>query len=241
MKIRHFGFDLLRLRSHLPQLTLEFLVIFLSITLSWWVEDYRQEKDDRQRERVILGNLNKNLRTDSIRLISERNQLEKNLVILDSLYGRISQERNGNVEISIKDALALIVIAEFHPARAEFEAIKSTGQISLIKSDSLVSQMMNLYEVTYGELAFILDIDRMTFTENSWPQIIKDFPLHRIIGPESRSTSVSMTPEYRESILSRIAFCRLALKAILPRFDQCMNEVGQLRSSIRSRELELGK
>lgn len=239
MPVLGLKFDRSGIRSHMPQFVVEFLIIFLSITFSWWVEDLRQEREHRQQESVILSNLLKNLETDSLRLSNEIHSLENNLSDLDSLYSKVKLSDGRPFEILSRDALSLIVIPEFHPARSEFEAVKSTGQLAIIENDSLVRRMMDLYEVTYGELFFILEIDRMTFTENSWAEVIRDFPLHRVFGPESRSAMVSFTAEERERFLSRLAFYRLAIRASIPRFAKCLDEVDMLRKSIRARQGEM--
>ncbi|MEY3404756.1 MAG: hypothetical protein RL161_186, partial [Bacteroidota bacterium] len=48
---------------YLPIYIGELLIIFLGITLSWWFEEWRQDKQDLQREALHLTNLRSNLDT----------------------------------------------------------------------------------------------------------------------------------------------------------------------------------
>lgn len=50
-----------RLRSHLLRYAGEFMIIFLSITFTWWFDEWRQEKADREEEVFILKNPDANL------------------------------------------------------------------------------------------------------------------------------------------------------------------------------------
>ena len=230
------------LKMNLPRYGGEFMIIFFSITLSYWAEDWRQERKDRRTESGHLQNLLANLESDSVLLVSESRGMESSLQRLNELYAKIkSAGANNPVDSLERYIFPLIVVPEFHPAKSEFEAMKSTGGLSLIRDDSLTAELMDLYEVAYGSLDFIINITHTTFQQNSWDHTIQNFDLTVVIGPEPGGTfSRTFTPSERSLILNKVVFCSLALKSSLPRFRDCQGRVRALSKRIRSRISAIG-
>ena len=224
------------LKTHLPRYGGEFLIIFLSITLTWWVDDLRQDMEDRRQERRHLTNLMKNLETDSLNLYREVEQLRNSERRLNECYGLIDRSEGLPVDSLERFIIPLIVVPEFHPARSEYEALKSSGRLTLIQDDDLSENLMELYEVTYGQLDFMINITTVTFQQHSWDHTIRNFDLTVVMGPNRGGTTSRMfNPSERSLLLNKIVFCSLAVRSTIPRFEACLEQVKKLRQLTRAR------
>ncbi|MFM8348577.1 MAG: hypothetical protein ACKOAR_11105, partial [Bacteroidota bacterium] len=161
------------LKTNLLRYGGEFLIIFLSITLTWWVDDLRQDLEDRRQEKRHLTNLMKNLETDSLNIIREMEGMENSRKGLNDLYTRLDRSGTNPVDSLERYIIPLIVVPEFHPAKSEYEALKSSGRLTLIQDDDLSENLMELYEVTYGQLDFMINITTITFQQHSWDHTIR--------------------------------------------------------------------
>ncbi|MFM7195957.1 MAG: hypothetical protein ACKOYP_14405 [Bacteroidota bacterium] len=228
------------LKTHLPRYGGEFLIIFLSITLTWWVDDLRQDLEDRRQEKRHLTNLMKNLETDSLNIIREMEGMENSRKGLNDLYTRLDQSGTNPVDSLERYIIPLIVVPEFHPAKSEYEALKSSGRLTLIQDDDLSENLMELYEVTYGQLDFMINITTITFQQHSWDHTIRNFDLTGVLGPKRAGTTTRLfNPSERALLLNKIVFCSLAVRTTIPRFEACLQQVKKIRKLTRARISQL--
>lgn len=219
----------------------EFLIIFTSITFSWWFDEWRQERNDRKEERKILFNLDSNLKQDSLNLSNELDYILKAEFTLTDFLEKL---KNGDLKSTDSSGFLirrLIVAPEFHPNRATFETIKSTGQLGIIGSDSLVQAAMNLYEVNYKELDFLIDIYNKTSIETIWNYAIEEHDLIRVFGtPQDKIYKLSFsTDQERKLLMNKIMFTKLAINFSIYRIDNSLTMIAAVRKHIRTRMGEL--
>ena len=228
---------LARNRTHLLKYAGEFVIIFTSITFTWWFDEWRQEREDRKEELRLLRNLNSNLKQDSVNLTGELNYVRRSEFTLETFLDKIERGDLKDSDSSGFMLRRLIVAPEFHPNTTTFEAIKSTGELKLISDDSLSQAIMNMYEVTYGQLDFLINIYNQTSTLTMWNYSIENHDLRRILGPpKNRIYKLTFNDDKEKQVLiNKIMFCEMAIIYTSVRMENTLEEISQIRRRIRQR------
>ncbi|MFZ9981586.1 MAG: hypothetical protein ACO3FI_06110 [Cyclobacteriaceae bacterium] len=220
--------------SYLPVYAGELLIIFLGITLSWWFEEWRQDKQDRRRESLHLSNLHSNLETDSATISIELSDMKESLRRLKALEKSIDTGTTDSLGHYVR---SMILVAEFHPNDSEFEVIKSTGEIGLILEDTLRRDIMTLYEVVYGQIAFRIELNHQAVITNNWDYAVKNFDLSKVIraGHESEMKFNLKTAEDKMVLKNKIGLSMLILNVTIRRFEEGIRKISEVRSRISRR------
>ena len=227
----------IRSRAHLLKYAGEFIIIFSSITFTWWFDEWRQERDDRTEEAKILKNLDANLKQDSLNLATELKFIKKTEFTFDDFLVKLEKRDLKETDSSGFLIRRLIVAPEFHPNSATFEAIKSTGELKLIQDDSLAQEIMNLYEVTYEQLDFLIDIYNRTSIETIWNYSIENHDLVRVLGaPANRIYKLSFSNDgERKLLINKIMFSMMAISYTTYRTNNSLEHISEVRKRIRRR------
>lgn len=230
--LRHFRKGLIL--SYLPVYAGELIIIFLGITLSWWFEEWRQDKQDRQRESLHLSNLSSNLETDSLTISTELADMRESLRRLKALEKAIDTGKTDSLGHYVR---SMILVAEFHPNDSEFEVIKSTGEIGLIVDDTLRRDIMTLYEVVYGQIAFRIDLNHQAVIINNWDYAVNNFDLSKVIraGHESEMKFNIKSDEGKLVLKNKIGLSMLILNVTIRRFEEGIRKISEVRSRISGR------
>ena len=230
--LRHFRKSL-TLR-YLPMYAGELIIIFLGITLSWWFEEWRQDKQDRQREALHLTNLNSNLETDSTTMSMELADMKESVRRLNALEDAM---KNGQTDSLGHYIRSMIMVAEFHPNDSEFEVIKSTGEIGLIMDDTLRRDIMTLYEVVYGQIAFRVELNHQTVISNNWDYAVNHFDLSKVIraGHEAEMDLNLTTDQSKQILKNKIDLSLLTTMVTIRRFEDGIQKIREVRSRIQKR------
>jgi hypothetical protein len=225
------------LRSYIWVFLGEFVIIFSSITFSWWFDEWRQERNDRKEELKILTNLESNLKQDSLNLSNELSYILKSDYTLSDFLDKLSKDDLKESDSSGYLIRRLIIAPEFHPNSATFEVIKSTGKLDLIDSDSLTQSIMNLYEVNYQELNFLIDVYNKTSTETIWNYAIENHDLVKVFGPpQDRIYKFSFSSDKeRKLLINKITFSTLAISFSTFRIYNSLELIESIRKQIRMR------
>ena len=232
---------MVRYRSHLLKYAGEFIIIFSSITFTWWFDDWRQERDDLKEEVVLLNNLNSNLEIDSANIQNELDYILRSEFTFNDFLEKLKAGNFKDTDSSGLLIRRLIIAPEFHPNNATFEAIKATGELKLIRDDSLVNAMMNLYEVSYQELDFLLGVYNQTSTQTIWNYAIENHDLTRVLGsPQDRIFKFEMgKSEDRQLLINKIMFTKMAVTYSKFRMANCLERISDVRRRIKWRLTDL--
>ena len=228
---------LARSRTHLLKYAGEFVIIFSSITFTWWFDEWRQEREDRKEEARLLRNLNANLQQDSVNLTGELNYIRRSQHTLNTFLEKLETGDLKDSDSSGFMLRRLIVAPEFHPNTTTFEAIKSTGELKLISDDSLSQAIMNMYEVTYGQLDFLINIYNQTSTVTMWNYSIENHDLRRVLGPPGDRIYklVFKNDKERLVLINKIMFNAMAIVFTMDRMETALEEISLVRHRIRQR------
>lgn len=70
----------------------EFLMLFLAVSLGFWVENLRQEREDRETEQEFMSSLLEDLAEDSLKVAKAMVQSQQKMEGFDSLIVRLNQD-----------------------------------------------------------------------------------------------------------------------------------------------------
>lgn len=230
--LRHFR-KTLTLR-YLPMYAGELIIIFLGITLSWKFEEWRQNIQERELEKLHLMNLNSNLETDSTTMTRELLDMNESVRRLNALEKEIESKGSDSLGHYIQ---SMIIVAEFHPNDSEFEVIKSTGEIGLILDDTLRREIMTLYEVVYGQIAFRAELNHQMVISNNWSYAVQHFDLSKVIrsGHESEMKLDLTSMQGKQVLKNNIELTLLTTIITIRRFEEGIEKISQVRSRIKKR------
>src|SRR5436190_12387177 len=80
---------------------LEFLMIFLAVTMGFFAESYREHLSDRLKEKEYISSLREDMKTDTLNLTKGILELQEKIIQLDSLM--LLLNNNGNDSTQLND------------------------------------------------------------------------------------------------------------------------------------------
>lgn len=165
----------------MPRLALELLVVVLGITISFWFQDWRQQRDDRQQEARLLQGIVEELRAD-------RTDLRRRLEMVDGSLAAVQRlQRDGEtmsaeeLDRAMDQTLSYIAFA---PSRASYVELQQMAGSRLVRDKRLLHQVITLYERAYPMAVEWDGINRQFVLDRMFPYIDRH-------GPSFVSTSAA--------------------------------------------------
>lgn len=122
-----------------------FVVVF-SITIAFWLNNWREDRNNARQERAYLINLSEDLAKDST-LLTEKKEEMKNVFHDIERILRIAPDRNKADSVSTYyNATFTYNFFVFYPEDYTYKTLQQSGDIGLIKSDSIRQIMSHLYD-----------------------------------------------------------------------------------------------
>ena len=131
------------MNSQFKKYSMEFLTIVLGISVSFWVENYRQERMLQKEERMVLLDL--------------KDEIESNINYIQYQVARIDSQLNtityylDNYDNYSKDdyfenkLLVTVGWIPWTPSTHIYESLKSSGRIELINNESIKNKLGYLF------------------------------------------------------------------------------------------------
>ena len=147
---------------------IEFLAVFLGIALSLWVDDFREERELKERLNDDLIKIYNEVQANTANIETIIDLNEKYL----SYEERLLQILNREIFFNFDEAIELISNLRWPTYFGETTAYRSSvssGRFNTSKNDSLVRQLSRLYEHFFIRLKLngdILDKQAFEFTGN---------------------------------------------------------------------------
>jgi hypothetical protein len=126
----------------------EIVIIFLGISMSFWFDEWRNNRKDRETEQIILRGVKDNLIRDTI-VLRKMIPYGENLISGGNKLLALKEEKEIKDSIDIYLDLAVTYLA-FDATQTTYEEIKQTGRTSLIQDDTLRKSIISYYTVTLG-------------------------------------------------------------------------------------------
>lgn len=127
----------------------EFVMLFLAVSLGFWVENLRQEREDRETEQEFMSSLLEDLAEDSLKVAKSMVLNEQQMEGLDSLLVRLKQEH-------LEDSTLRIIYylnrrwSGYNPvvqfSERTLKELTSTGTHRLIRSREVASAISHYQE-----------------------------------------------------------------------------------------------
>jgi hypothetical protein len=136
-------------KKNFKEYFLEFLMIFLAVTLGFFAESYRERLVENTRAKDYMKEMVENLKYDTIRC--ELNARSNISIIsgLDSLRGELKKAVRGNIDGNALYYFTLQYLGKVGHAAFNTSAItelKNSGSLRLIENKKLVDELADYYE-----------------------------------------------------------------------------------------------
>ena len=147
---------------------IEFLAVFLGIALSLWVDDYREERELKERLNDDLIKIYNEVQANTVNIEKIIDLNEKNLSHEEKLLKILNKE----IVYDFGEVVGLISDIRWPTYFGETTAYRSSvssGRFNTSKNDSLIRQLSRLYEHFFVRLKLngdILDKQALEFTGN---------------------------------------------------------------------------
>ena len=148
MEVHHHP-DLHHKRKKIKEYFLEFLMIFLAVTLGFFAESYREHLVERKREKEYMKEIVQNLEYDSLRCSLNMQNNYEIFAGMDSLRVELKKAVHG--EINGNTIYYLTLKYAGNTGRAVFNTsaiteLKNSGSLRLIENKTLVNELADYYE-----------------------------------------------------------------------------------------------
>lgn len=152
----------------------EIIVIFLGISISFWFDEWRDDRKDRETEHKILINLKENLAQDTMVLggtVQNGEIFVKGINQLISLKSDIAPD---SLNLFIDMAASY---TGFLSNQTTYEEIKQTGHTSLIQDDTLKKAILAHYTTLVPYVNAWCEIDKNQIINHLIPEMSNHFPV----------------------------------------------------------------
>jgi hypothetical protein len=164
MEVHHHP-DLNHRRKKIREYFLEFLMIFLAVTLGFFAESLRENIGDKEKERDYISSLVGNLKQDSLLLNEVIDFNQRKLEGLDSIIALSFKDVNDplNRQQLYKCSRYISFYSRFSSNDATMEQLKNSGGLRLIKhrhvADSIANYDMQMRAIYAAETPYAKAID----------------------------------------------------------------------------------
>jgi hypothetical protein len=168
------------LRSDWPRLFVELVVLVAGITISFALDEWRREREERRHERRLLEAIRDDLAADSAYLATRIGQLERMVSAYDGL---LTGGPRDSLDSYMDQAITYVVFTRTDNA---YQEVRMTGNARLLRNRELFARLVNAYNREYVRAA-------------EWDAIGRDFVLQRMIpyldatAPYVASSSINGT------------------------------------------------
>jgi leucyl-tRNA synthetase len=155
----------------------QFLLITISVSFAAWVENVREERNERQLAKVLLSQMLNELRGDEEQLAGEIPNLEKRISAAIKMLAILTTSHPSD---SMKQLIAdLNYWSNFPYNKATYETLKSIG-LNVIENDSLRQEIVMHYEYRANSAISLAHVSYDQLFQNYVPVLrehFKDFTM----------------------------------------------------------------
>lgn len=151
----------------------EILILIVGISISFLLNEWRQNKQQEDQEQALLRSFKDNLVTDSLMLHSAIQQLDSQVVNAQKV---IAFEGNELTMETLTYVVSLLNYVPFNSNDITYEEMKSVGSSSIIENDSLIADLIGLYENNFEIVQTWSEIDGEHVRQRLIPYVENHFP-----------------------------------------------------------------
>ena len=145
---------------------LEFLMIFLAVTMGFFAESYREHLSDNAKEKEYIESLVADLKSDQQSLSQHITQVNSGILMMDSMITLLNtpQQIAGNTGQLYYLARLAPRLRPLSSNSRTFEQLKNSGNFRLIKNLTTSNKIMSYYE-KFPLVQLLSSINETEFTE----------------------------------------------------------------------------
>jgi len=161
-----------------PKLGAEGLIIILSILLAFAVEEWRDERSDRELEREYLTRVLDDLETNGARLQRQRRSDQTKVANARAVYALVNRGQMGGLSEKSAVLHSYFATPSGTPTwiNDTFEELKSTGRLSLIRSAEIRRELSAYYRFVEDE-DWVYRLMSMTYRDSIRAKMDPDLQL----------------------------------------------------------------
>ncbi len=155
------------------EILVEVLIIVFAVSVSIWFHNWSEGLKDRKEEKEFLTGLKGDLQGDIIQMQGDMNSYKK---VISGIHYYMNMENKTMPIITdslIKYKNILFSTTQLVPNVSRFEALKSSGKLSIIENKELLSKILNLYQGHIAQI-FILNNGYNEFKNNHLGTFLDD-------------------------------------------------------------------
>jgi len=150
---------------------LEFLMIFLAVTLGFFAESIREHLGDRSKEREYLSSMVSELQYDTAQYSHLVQELTYLRPILDSLYVNAKEAKRFNYVLQGKwNTPVNEQTTTYQPSLTTIEQLKSSGNLRLINDKNIGRQIVGYAAYVQNKLLTLRSTDMNDASNNIYEQ-----------------------------------------------------------------------
>lgn len=151
----------------------EILILIFGISISFLLNEWRLNKQQGDQEQSLLRSFKDNLVTDSLMLHSAIQQLDTQVVNAQKV---IAFEGDELTMETLTHVVSLLNYVPFSSNDITYEEMKSVGSSRIIQNDSLIADLIGLYENNFEIVKTWSEIDGEHVRQRLIPYVETHFP-----------------------------------------------------------------
>ena len=203
-------------KQKLGEIATEILIIVFAITLSLLVERWREHAHEQKIEKQFLTGLKKDLESDLEQEVEDSASYAA-LKTGWTYFRRLGTAKETYNEDTVKAyQWTLLNNTTFLPNNSRFEALKSSGQLSVIENDSLQNLILDLYQNKIAQLRLSSDIFTNFKNQQFIPYLLQNIP------PNSDSTHFIAV--VKQPVMQNYLNYSTTAEEVIDRYHQLMQQ-----------------
>ncbi len=164
-------------RKNLSYYIAELLILVLGISLSFILNEWRQERSERKLETELMMQFRENLILDSISLSAQIQSLDLRMKAAQNLL--LVDESSPYSDTTARNLIFIMNFGGFYPTDITYQEMRSLGNSRLIKNKELLQEIIQLYETDFDLLAEWSNTDRTFVLNDLLPYMNRELPFAR--------------------------------------------------------------
>ncbi len=216
----------------------ELIILVLGISLSFVLNEYRQQQRDMKLESELLHQFRDNLILDSLMLSGQSKSLE-----MRTEHARYLLNLKEGDDYRDSVGLGLVFLMNyggFYASDITYQEMRSLGNSRLIKNKTLLNEIIQLYEMDYDIVQEWATADRSFLLDELLPYMNRNLPFARMLNFSSlnnakrRDLMRVLVKDETRYLIQYSEIMKMGNKAV---FDNALNEVRRIIGMIND-ELE---
>ncbi|AZQ43693.1 DUF6090 family protein [Nonlabens ponticola] len=190
----------------------EIVVVVIGIFIAFQLTEWKEKKQNSEKEIVALQRIQNDLKSDVAVFLFQQKDLIKNSDYLkDVLY----HDKTDNLDSLRLKATSYYAHLKFN---SEYVSLKSSGNLNLIKNDSLRGSIVAYYEANYGLFDEVADGHKNLVNTTIEPYLIQNFVIDSTYLVDPKVVKAKLEhPMFINILTNQIAYTKVLTEGLTER------------------------